>query len=89
MLTIFGFDSKIHKCVYCDNAKRFCSQKGIPYKFVNVMPEKDILDEDVIKEILNKLGRESRVGLTMPQIFKDDGTYIGGFNELRKLKFNV
>lgn len=92
MLTIFGYDSAIHKCVHCDNAKRFCTQKGIPFEFVSVALGKidnDIeFDREAISELLHRLGRESKVGLTMPQIFREDtGEHIGGFSELRTYKF--
>lgn len=89
MLMIYGFDSSIHKCVYCDNAKRFCTQKGIQYEFINVMPEPGVFDDAVIAELLTKLGRDTSIGLTMPQIFEENGTYIGGFDELRKHKLHA
>lgn len=92
MLTIFGYDSAIHKCVHCDNAKRFCTQKGIPFEFVSVAPSKDengpVFDDEAIAELLHRLERDSKVGLTMPQIFREDtGEHIGGFSELRTYKF--
>ncbi|AHY25047.1 thioredoxin [Pectobacterium bacteriophage PM2] len=82
MLTIFGYDSNIHKCAYCDNAKRLADVKKIPYQFVNVMPEKGVFDDEVISKLLKRLGRESATGLTMPQIFFN-ADYIGGFTELK------
>lgn len=92
MLTIFGYDSTIHKCVHCDNAKRFCKAKGHDYEFRSVALGKidnDIeFDNEVIAELLHRLGRESKTGLTMPQIFREDtGEHIGGFAELMKYKF--
>ncbi len=92
MLTIFGYDSSIHKCVHCDNAKRFCDMKGIPFEFMNVAISKEngdiIFDQEVIDELLHRLNRESKTGLTMPQIFREDtGEHIGGFSELRTYKF--
>lgn len=89
MFTVFGYDSNIHKCVFCDNAKRLLGVKKQEYSFINVMPEKGVFDEVVISDLLRRLGRESQVGLTMPQIFAPDGTHIGGFDELRKFKFNA
>lgn len=83
MLTIFGYDSSIHKCVYCDNAKRLADVKKIPYEFINVMPEKGVLDDAIIATLLAKLKRDTQIGLTMPQIFKGD-TYIGGYTEFLK-----
>lgn len=82
MLTIFGYDSTIHKCPYCDNAKRLATMKGIPFQFVNVMPQKEVFDDAVIADLLKRLGRESKVGLTMPQIFWNE-EHIGGFDQLR------
>lgn len=89
MFTVFGYDSSIHKCVFCDNAKRLLDVKKQEYAFINVMPEKGVFDEVVVSDLLRRLGRESRIGLTMPQIFAPDGTHIGGFDELRKFKFNA
>ena len=82
MLTIYGYDSNIHRCVFCDNAKRLADVKKIPYEFINVMPEKGVFDEDVIETLLTRLNRESKVSLTMPQIFIRDN-HIGGFDDLR------
>lgn len=82
MLTIYGYDSNIHRCVYCDNAKRLADVKKIPYEFINVMPEKSVFDDKVIGELLQKLGRETQVGLTMPQIF-NEAVHVGGFDDLR------
>jgi glutaredoxin len=86
MLTIFGYDSTIHKCAYCDNAKRLATMKGIPYKFISVAIGKcgDDLEFDnaVIADLLKRLGRESKVGITMPQIFWNDN-HLGGFDDFR------
>ena len=83
MFKIYGYDSNIHRCVFCDNAKRLLDVKKQPYEFINVMPEKGVFDEEKIAELLTALGRESQVGLTMPQVFSPDGTSIGGFDQLR------
>lgn len=82
MLTIFGYDSTIHKCPYCDNAKRLATMKGIQFEFINVMPAKGEFDEEVISDLLKRLGRESKVGITMPQIFWNDN-HLGGFDDFR------
>ncbi|AZV01036.1 thioredoxin [Escherichia phage vB_EcoM_005] len=50
---------------------------------MDVMPEKGVFDDEKIAELLASLGRESQVGLTMPQVFAPDGTSIGGFDQLR------
>lgn len=92
MLMIYGYNSEVRKCVHCDNAKRFCDMKGIPFEFMSVAVGKvgnDIeFDNEVVAELLHRLGRDSKVGLTMPQIFREDtGEHIGGFSELRTYKF--
>lgn len=81
---VFGYDSKIHKCIHCDNAKRLLDVKKTPYEFVSIMPASGRFDEEVMTELLTRLGRESRVGLTMPQVFDSKGSHIGGFTELRE-----
>lgn len=48
------------------------------------MPEKGVFDDEVIAELLTRLGRDTQIGLTMPQIFDDKGAHIGGFTELRE-----
>ncbi|AWD92122.1 thioredoxin [Escherichia phage CLB_P2] len=83
MFKVYGYDSNIHRCVFCDNAKRLLDVKKQPYEFINVMPEKGVFDDEKIAELLTALGRESQVGLTMPQVFAPDGTSIGGFDQLR------
>ncbi|QJA42614.1 thioredoxin [Enterobacteria phage vB_EcoM_IME540] len=83
MFKVYGYDSNIHRCVFCDNAKRLLDVKKQPYEFINVMPEKGVFDDEKIAELLTALGRESQVGLTMPQVFAPDGTSIGGFDRLR------
>ncbi|MFP9058829.1 glutaredoxin domain-containing protein, partial [Enterococcus faecalis] len=40
MFKVYGYDSNIHKCVYCDNAKRLLTVKKQPFEFINIMPEK-------------------------------------------------
>lgn len=86
MLTIFGYDEQFHKCVPCINAKRLAEKKGLEYQFISVVKGKDengpIFNEEVIQDLLDKLGRESKIGLTMPQIFDSRGTSIGGFAEM-------
>lgn len=83
MFKVYGYDSNIHRCVFCDNAKRLLDVKKQPYEFINVMPEKGVFDDEKIAQLLAALGRESQIGLTMPQVFAPDGTSIGGFDQLR------
>ena len=40
--------------------------------------------EKKIAELLTKLGRDTQIGLTMPQVFAPDGSHIGGFDQLRE-----
>lgn len=86
MLTIFGYDSLIHKCVYCDNAKRLATVKKLPYVFHSVVTGKNeddlIFDESVIKDMLGRLDLETKDGLTMPQVFWH-GVHIGGFDDMK------
>lgn len=84
MFKIYGYKSEIHRCIFCDNAKRLLDVKKQPYEFINVMPEKGVFDDEKIAELLEKLNRPTQVGLTMPQVFAPDGTSIGGFTELRE-----
>ncbi|ATN93048.1 NrdC-like glutaredoxin [Salmonella phage Melville] len=84
MFKVFGYDSNIHKCVFCDNAKRLLNVKKQPYEFINIMPEKGVFDDELIAELLTRLGRDTQIGLTVPQIFAPDGSYIGGFDKLRE-----
>jgi glutaredoxin len=86
MIKIYGFNPEHFKCTPCINAKRFCETKGHEYEFISVSsatgPE---FNQEVIDELLQMLGRDSQVGLTIPQVFIDD-KHIGGFDELRKYK---
>lgn len=90
MIEIYGFDEKYFNCVPCQNAKRFCSARKKDYTFKSVVNGKDgsglVFDEPIVDELLQRLGRESKVGLTMPQVFVD-GVSIGGFDKLREYKF--
>lgn len=87
MYKVFGYDSNIHKCVPCINAKRLLDAKKKDYEFVSVVTGKDengpVFDDAVIAQLLAKLGRETQIGLTMPQVFAPDGTHIGGFDQLK------
>jgi glutaredoxin 3 len=58
-------------CPYCVRAKRLLSERGIPYR------EVDVATDDVRREeMIRRSGRRS-----VPQIFID-GQAIGGFDEL-------
>ena len=61
-------------CPYCKNAKTFLTQKGVPWK------EIDLTDDDAGREALvERTGRR-----TVPQIFVGD-VHIGGYDDLRAL----
>lgn len=85
MLTIYGYLPEIQKCINCDSAKRLCSAKKKDYNFVSIADEKDEsgpVFNDHFTKMLEKLGRETAVGLSLPVIFENE-KYIGSFNELR------
>lgn len=88
MFKVFGYDSAIHKCVPCINAKRLLDAKKQEYEFISVVSGKDengpIFNQEVIDELLTRLNRPSQVGLTMPQVFDPKGSHIGGFTELKE-----
>ena len=62
-------------CPYCDAAKAYFKGKSIPFE------ERDLTgNTDAMVELKNKTGH-----MTFPQIFIDD-KFIGGYDELLKLK---
>ena len=61
-------------CPYCVQAKQLLDSKGIEYE------ERNIMHGTYTKEQLLEAVPTAR---TLPQIFLD-GTYVGGFTELRK-----
>lgn len=88
MFKVFGYDNKHFKCVPCINSKRLLDAKKILYEFYAVTSGNNedgtpIFNENVISELLDKLNRPTRVGLTMPQIFDEDKP-VGGFSELKE-----
>ena len=62
------------QCPYCVQAKQLLDSKGIEYE------ERNIMHGTYTKEQLLEAVPTAR---TLPQIFLD-GTYVGGFTELRK-----
>lgn len=86
MLKIYGYLPEIQKCINCDSAKRLCTAKKVEFEFVSLADSRDdsgpVFNDDVINDLLKKLGRTSVVGLSLPVIFNDE-THVGGFNELR------
>lgn len=85
MLTIYGYLPEIQKCINCDSSKRLCTAKGKEFEFKSIADEKNSegpIFNDHFTKMLEKLGRETAVGLSLPIIFEDE-KYIGSFNELR------
>ena len=67
--TIFGKDS----CGYCRQAKALCEQKGLAYRYV-----------DIIEENISQADLEKTIGKpvsTVPQIFHGQD-YVGGYTAL-------
>lgn len=61
-------------CTYCNAAKRFLDQKGVPWTDV------DLTDDDAGRAALvERTGRR-----TVPQIFVGD-VHVGGYDDLRAL----
>lgn len=91
MITIYGYDENVYKCVPCLNAKKFLTQRGKEFEFISIVTDKDengqnIKNEKVLHELASRLGLDTYEGLTMPQIFNGD-VHIGGFSDLKKYKF--
>lgn len=63
------------QCNFCDTAKAMMKGAGIPYVEYNVQSSSSKWVLTLIK----------KAGLTtVPQIFKPDGTLIGGYTELKE-----
>jgi glutaredoxin 3 len=61
-------------CPYCNAAKRFLTQKGVPWE------EVDLTDDDAGRAALvERSGRR-----TVPQIYVGD-VHVGGYDDLRAL----
>lgn len=86
MLHIYGYKPEVQKCINCDSAKRLCTAKGVEFEFHSIADDKDADTGPIFNEdfaiMLEKLGRTSAVGLSLPVVFNDE-THVGGFNELR------
>lgn len=88
-IIIYGFDSKLKYCMYCELAKTFCKAKYIKPIFKSIikentnLPEGYEFDVDVVSELLQKLGKEELKGTTMPQIFVN-GNHVGGYTEFKE-----
>lgn len=83
MVEIYGFEG--YNCKYCQNAKRLCESRKIPYVYIPINDGVDdggrpIKNDSLIADIRERSGLE--VITTMPQIFYN-GDYIGGFDSFR------
>ena len=73
--------SKVYKiyskagCIFCDAAMELLEAKGIEYEEIKVPGNEEA--ESLFK--MNKFK-------TVPQIFTDKDVYIGGYNDLVKIK---
>ena len=64
-----------NQCSFCDTAKALMKGAGLYYTEYNIQ-------SDSSKWILSLLKRSSIT--TVPQIFKPDGTHLGGYTELKE-----
>lgn len=86
-VVIYGFDSALKYCMYCEMAKNLCKSRKIEYIFKSVIEPKDNdlkfdYNEEVKQELLQKLGKSELAGTTMPQIFVGD-VHVGGFTDFK------
>lgn len=63
------------QCNFCDDAKALMLAKGIGYVEYNIQT-------DSSKWLLSLLKRSSIT--TVPQVFNDKGTHIGGYTDLKE-----
>ena len=63
------------QCSFCDTAKALLKAQGIPYTEYNVQTS----SSRWLLTLLLKAGYNS-----VPQIFKPDGTYLGGYTQLKE-----
>jgi len=64
------------QCNFCDSAKALLKAKNIQYSEYNIQSKSS-------KWLLYLLKRSSIT--TVPQIFDNEGNYIGGYTELKEL----
>jgi len=67
------------QCNFCDQAKTLLKGSNLPYTEYNVLSPSS-------RWLLNLIKRTNIT--TVPQIFKPDGTYVGGFKELQEHLLN-
>jgi len=63
------------QCNFCDQAKALLKGANLPYVEYNIQ-------SDSSKWLLSLLKRSSIT--TVPQVFNDKGTHIGGYTELKE-----
>ena len=63
------------QCNFCDDAKVLMKGKGIQYVEYNIQ-------SDSSKWLLSLLKRSSIT--TVPQVFNDKGTHVGGYTDLKE-----
>ena len=68
-----------NECTFCDKAKELLSKSGTGYVEYNIQSGSS-------KWLLHLLKKSSIT--TVPQIFRSDGTYVGGYTELKQEKIN-
>jgi glutaredoxin 3 len=64
------------QCNFCDIAKKLLKAKGYPYVEYNVQSS----SSKWVLTLIKKAGYT-----TVPQIFKPDGSHVGGYTELRDM----
>lgn len=64
-----------NQCNFCDDAKALLKGKGISFVEYNIQ-------SDSSKWILHLL-KSSNI-TTVPQVFNDKGTYVGGYTDLKE-----
>ena len=64
------------QCNFCDQAKALLEGASLPYTTYNVQSSSS-------KWVLTLIKQAGHT--TVPQIFKPDGTYVGGYTELRDM----
>ena len=64
-----------NQCNFCDTAKALLRGQGLPYTEYNVQSPSS-------KWVLTLIKQAGHT--TVPQIFKPDGTHIGGYTELEE-----
>lgn len=78
MYTIYGKED----CAYCKRAKDLLDSMEIGYEYHDVRA-----DDHVMTKMMNKCKALGFTPKVVPQIFDEDGKYVGGYTELHtKLK---